>query len=462
VTVDPDRFASVDLDRLREERLRSIDARENRIPFLRRGIRRYKQLSTTNPQWKVVAYFLERLYSRGQSALASRWLKLRSRLLRGAGNRGWPWQSAGDDHTDTLTYAIRITGGLGDALIIARLARDLQAELGSPQFDVYFQSPEAIEPFFRSIPGFRESLHVDAFPAVVGQYGFALLANQFVTFAKEHLNSQLLSRKAPKVLQFVAHAESARKSIEKYIAVHPALDGAFADIAAPQGYKRHTYLHEMLGLRYSGDRLDIPVDPQLPSQLGLDVGKYITVHDGWDTKAKLMSDRPMKALPQRTWMEVVAEIKARRPDIQIVQLGGPTGGDIEGVDVNLKRKLTFLQSVSVLAKSLLHIDTESGLVHVAASLGLRSVVVFGPTNVEWFSYPQNVNIAPKLCGNCWWVTDSWLDVCAAGHPVPVCTSRQSISPADIAIRAVDAINLNTSVVSRCEESGSAARAIRAF
>ncbi|AOK15896.1 hypothetical protein WT26_07600 [Burkholderia cepacia] len=447
---------NVDLDRLREERLRSIDTKENSIPFLRRGIRRYKQLSTTNSQWKVFGYFLERFFSRGRSAIASRLMKLRSWSRRGG---GW---LLGGDREDALTYAIRITGGLGDALIIARLARDLQAELGPVPFDVYFQSPETVEPFFRAIPGFRGCTDIDAFPAAVAQYSFVLLANQFVTFSKEHLKSQLLSRKAPKVLELVAHTERARKSIEMYIAVHPALDGAFADIVAPQGRKRHTYLHDMIGLCYRGDALDIPVDPQLPPQLGLDVGKYITVHDGWDTKARLMSDRPMKALPQQTWKEIVAEIKAKRPDIQIVQLGGATGGDIEGVDVNLKKKLTFLQSVSVLSESLLHIDTESGLVHVAASLGVRSVVAFGPTNVDWFCYPQNVNVRPKLCGNCWWVTDSWLDVCAAGHPVPVCTSRDSISPAEIASRALEAIDLNARYVSGCEKAGSVAGAIRAF
>jgi hypothetical protein len=440
---------SVDLDRLRAERLRSIDAKENRIPFLRRGIRRYKQLSTTNSQWKVVGYFLERLYSRGQSALISRAMRLRTSLRR-----------ADDDGAQVLTYAIRITGGLGDALIIARLARDLQAELGPVPFDVYFQSPEAVEPFFRAIPGFRVCLDAEAFPAEVAQYSFALLANQFVTFATDHLKSSFLAKKAPKVLEYVAHTEASRKAIEKYIAVHPALDGAFADLVAPQGHKRHTYLHEMMGMCYGGDALAIPVDPQLPAQLGLAVGHYITVHDGWDTKAKLMSDRPMKALPRDSWKEIVATIKARRPDIQVVQLGGATGADIEGVDVNLKKKLSFLQSVSVLAGSLLHVDTESGLVHVGASLGVRSVVAFGPTNVDWFCYPQNVNIRPKQCGNCWWVTDSWLDVCAAGYAVPVCTSRASIAPADVAAQVLDAIEPCARASVSAHEDG--AGGLRAF
>lgn len=305
---------------------------------------------------------------------------------------------------------------------------------------MYFHSPKAIEPFFEGLNGFRESIHVEAFVSAAPYYDFAIIANQFVTFANQSLNLSTLTKIAPKVLSFFGSVEAARKGIEKYIAVHPALDGAFADLAVRKGCRRVTYLHEMMGIPYGGDRLDIPVDISMPSKVGLKAGGYITVHDGWDTKFKMLSDRPMKALPLDSWAQIVAEIKALRPDLQIVQLGGKTGSDIPGADVNLKNQLTFLESVSVLAHSRLHLDTESGLVHVGASLGVRSVVLFGPTNVDWFGYPQNINIAPRQCGNCWWSTDSWMDVCAAGHDVPVCTSAASIAPAEVALRAVAALD----------------------
>jgi ADP-heptose:LPS heptosyltransferase len=109
------------------------------------------------------------------------------------------------------------------------------------------------------------------------------------------------------------------------------------------------------------------------------------------------------------------------------------------VHVNLKNKLKFMESVSVLAGSCLHVDTESGLVHAAACLGVRSVVMFGPTNVDWFGYSQNINVAPKQCGNCWWASDSWMDICVMGHEPAICTSRSSISPVEVARRAVSAL-----------------------
>jgi hypothetical protein len=303
---------------------------------------------------------------------------------------------------------------------------------------VYFLSPKQIEPFFKSIPGFRESIHIDAFQTAAPHYTFSLIANQFVTFLNEHLNYRALLRKNPKVLSLFGQVQAMRKDIEKYIAAHPSLDGSFADLAVRQGHRRNTYLHEMLGISYGGDLLDIGTSPTACQEFGLTPKKYITVHDGWDTKFKLVAHRPTKALPLQTWIDIVRELKAACPELTIVQLGGKTGDDIPGVDLNLKNKLTFAQSASILAGSALHVDTESGLVHIGATLGVKSVVMFGPTNVKWFGYPQNANIAPKECGNCWWSTDSWMDFCPAGYENPICTD--SIDPKDVVLDALLLLN----------------------
>lgn len=323
-----------------------------------------------------------------------------------------------------LLFAVRITGGIGDALIVARLVRDLQAELGNDaMFDVYFESHKVVEPFFKSCPGFRNSLNVRLFERSRSHYCFALLANQFITFDNEHINCEILLDKKPEVLNFFSQIERVRTLIDRFISNHPFLDGAFADVAVRKGSRRYTYLHEMLGLTYGGDRLEIEVDQELPSKLGLPAGKYVTIHDGWDGKFKIAGPRPTKAVPKKTWIEIVRNLKATRPDLTIVQLGGETGDHIPGVDVDLKGSLSFMQSAAVLAKAAAHIDAESGLVHLAAALGVRSAVMFGPTNVAWFGYPQNANVPPKECGNCWWSTDTWMDSCPVGHEKPICTSN---------------------------------------
>jgi ADP-heptose:LPS heptosyltransferase len=87
---------------------------------------------------------------------------------------------------------------------------------------------------------------------------------------------------------------------------------------------------------------------------------------------------------------------------------------IEGVDLNLVGKISFLEAAAVLERARLHIDGESGLVHLRHLLGGRSVVMFGPTPAEYFAYADNCNIVSKDCRGCMWMTDDWFEVCPRG------------------------------------------------
>lgn len=422
------------LETLKRERLRMVNAQEPQSSILARSWRKYRELSRNHSQGKVIGYFVGRIAVRAR------------RMLSRARHHVFKDSAKVHPHFATdekgLLFSVCITGGLGDALIVARLMRDVQRDLGGEQnrFDVYAKNSGILRDFFSKIPGFRQVVDVDAFESFAPYYSFALVANQFVFFRRENMRDELLVRNFPEVLRMYARAETARRSIECFIAKHPFLDGAFSDIAAKEHHKRHLYLHEMLGISYGGDRLDLPVDLGLAHRLGLRVGAYMTIHDGWDANFALVTDRPTKAMPLGSWVAMVAEIKSLLPWLQIVQIGGGTGENIRGVDVDLKGKLDFLGSLSVLAGSQLHLDTESGLVHAAACLGVRSVVMFGPTNVDWFGYARNINIAPTRCGNCWWSTNSWMDQCAAGYERPVCTSRDSIAPGKVAAEVVRALS----------------------
>jgi len=255
-----------------------------------------------------------------------------------------------------------------------------------------------------------------------------------VTFKNEFIRHRQLLKNDPKVLKLFGQVQAAREDIEKYILDHPYLDGAFADLAVRKGFQRHTFLHEMLGLEYGGDRLELGVDAAGCQKFGLAPRRYITIHDGWDAHFKIAASRPTKAIPPATLAEIVAGLKKARPDLGIVQIGGKTGKIIPGVDYNLKGKTSFAQSMDILAGACLHVDSESGLVHLAACLGVKCAVLFGPTNAAWFGYAQNANILPKQCGNCWWSTDTWMEACPIGHEQPVCTA--SIRVHEVVERAV--------------------------
>lgn len=399
--------------------------------LVKRILRRYRQLSRTYPQYRVLAYLLQRVVKRVSASIA---LITRRSILP------HPSRTLRAEKGEYILYAVRITGGIGDAIISARLIRDLQARLGVDfHFDVYYQTPALITPFFSQIAGFRQSNSIAGFDLLSQLYSVTLTLNQFAILHLNKTHGSQLAQQAPQLLHIISKAEQSRKPIEQYIASHPFFDGAFADQVAPQGYKRHRYLHAMLGLEYGGNALTLPLDPAVVKRIGLSTTPYLTVHDGWDTKFNLVASRPTKVLPPESWAEIVREIKTKRPDLRIVQIGGNTGSTIHGVDLDLKGQLSFLESLAILASSQLHIDTESGLVHAATSLGVHCIVMFGPTNLNWFSYSENTNIAPKACGNCWWATDSWMDVCAIGENPPICTRRDSIIPLEVAGEALSAL-----------------------
>ena len=78
-----------------------------------------------------------------------------------------------------------------------------------------------------------------------------------------------------------------------------------------------------------------------------------------------------------------------------------------------------------LKKSLLHIDIEGGLVHLATQMRTKCIVLFGPTQEEYFGYEENINIKAGSCHDCYGM---YLDQskCARHMEKPEC--MYSITP----------------------------------
>jgi ADP-heptose:LPS heptosyltransferase len=155
--------------------------------------------------------------------------------------------------------------------------------------------------------------------------------------------------------------------------------------------------------------------------------RYLTVHNGFDPDFVISRATTTKCYPH--FASVVSELKLRYPQLLLVQIGGATSTPIAGVDVGLIGRTTIPEAAAVIAGAQLHLDNESGLVHMAACLGTRSCVLFGPTDADYFGYPQNINLRPGCCGGCWWTTDSWMDQCPRGFATPPC--MDSIVPEDV-------------------------------
>ncbi len=108
------------------------------------------------------------------------------------------------------------------------------------------------------------------------------------------------------------------------------------------------------------------------------------------------------------------------PDLVFVQIGAATSTPIPAVDYDLISQTSLAQAAGLIRDAAFHLDNESGLVHIASCYGTQSCVVFGPTPLAYFGYLENINIPPATCGNCWWITETWMDRCPKGLPSPIC------------------------------------------
>lgn len=167
----------------------------------------------------------------------------------------------------------------------------------------------------------------------------------------------------------------------------------------------------------------LPVTAAARKKFGLENLKYITFHDGTSHAQTVGHSRPTRAWPAVRWCEFFRLFKKEFPDIQLVQLGGKNSPVYEEADVCLVGKTTVEDLSSILAGARAHVDTESGLVHLAQFLPVKSVVVFGPSSARFLGYAKNENLAEGSCGGCMWVTADWMKRCPLGHSPAPCTEQ---------------------------------------
>ena len=152
-------------------------------------------------------------------------------------------------------------------------------------------------------------------------------------------------------------------------------------------------------------------------ELGLNEKKYITLNRGADSMGR--SKMQTKVWPLEHYNDFVMLFKNQYPDIEIVQVGASGNAKIRGVD-----KYILGESLEVtkwiLKGSILHLDCEGGLVHLATQLDTKCAVVFGPTPKHFYEYPQNINMVYEGCNNCMGTHPEWAFECYKGLSEPEC------------------------------------------
>ena len=332
-----------------------------------------------------------------------------------------------------ISIAIILDGGLGDLIIYTPALKQLYDIIKYP-FDIFsghYHSGNdrliyATAPFIKS---FNDSNRVNE--GMKLSYDVIIHLNHFVRY---HLNQpQNIQQYAPVLFELAEIAHNRINPFELHLYLKPNFDRIFADYAVLNNFNRNSLTLHAAGLNtdnWQPINYFNPADQTVFERIGLANQPYITIHDGWDNYLNLApGQKATKSWPDRHWLALIQAIKKQCPELKIVQLGNRNSTGFTQVDDNLINQTTISETAWILAQSRLHIDTETGLVHVAKAMGTISICLTGPTNAAYYNYPDNINIVSQNCRDCWWIKPNWMSACVRDLLEPECMA--SITPAQV-------------------------------
>jgi ADP-heptose:LPS heptosyltransferase/SAM-dependent methyltransferase len=324
---------------------------------------------------------------------------------------------------EVVHVAAEITGGIGDVVLAAQLLLNLQLVVPECRIEVFYHTPETAQFVFH---------HARFVRAVHSPAGFADAARRCDLILRIHSLAKCEIRDMAKLRRvdsdFADRLEEAIRrfgTFEGFFREEPQFDSLWGRVCVRHGYDRLTSLGWLAGLAIGAQTpLFLAPDPAaydffqrwFPEAFT----PYVTIHDGFDNHVRLAPGAATKCWPLEHWIALICRLKAAKPELKIVQLGSRNSRPIPGVDMNLVQRTSLSEAAWFIKHARVHIDGDSGLVHMARALHTPSVVLFGPTDDQYFGHSQNVNLRAPGCANCWWSTPTWLSRCPRGLPKPEC------------------------------------------
>jgi len=320
-----------------------------------------------------------------------------------------------------LHIAVILHGGYGDMITLSAWIKELYRRIECDvKIDIYALPQHHI--IFHLMPYKIKLLNKDLFEHSF-YYDLKLEIVHFINI--KHYVPFRIYDKDKKLFNLLEEINIFNNKYNKYFYSQSSLDGEWANLMVNFGRDRRSELNidGKLDFDHTKGLLHLDIDKySIMEKLGLNNKQYITIHNG--SEAVLNHNNysyQIKIWPENHYNELCKMIKQHYPDILIVQLGAKYSIPINTADRNYINKLSMPESMIILKHSLLHIDGDSGLVHIRRQLHGKNIVLFGPTPIKYFSYPEDINInSPYHCTNCMWMLKDWYFICAAsnsGYPV---------------------------------------------
>ena len=167
-----------------------------------------------------------------------------------------------------------------------------------------------------------------------------------------------------------------------------------------EGLKVHASDYLLASLRDKGIEGEAPDHPlQLPQE-ALNFSKDYWARSGLEEKERVLAIHPGSGNPKKNWSPShfagIADWAGGRAKVLLIS--GPAQDGVEEVRGNLKKvtpliaeNLSLLQLAAILKRCTAYLGNDSGISHLASSLGLATVALFGPTNPEVWG-PRGVSV----------------------------------------------------------------------
>lgn len=317
---------------------------------------------------------------------------------------------------DILYISFYPTGGFGDYIISSKLLDEI-SQIVPCKIDVYCENVT----FGKAVYEGREKVEIfpiNTFYSQMWKYDLALKVEHFIHIEKQNANK--IAKINPIFMDKLNKLGHGYRTYYPDVEQQWFRENIHFRRCEIKGINRWTELSHEGIFKIEDQKTWIPMREEYKKrlqELGLNEKKYITLNRGADSMER--SKMQTKVWPLEHYNDFVVLFKNQYPDIEIVQVGASGNAKIRGVD-----KYILGESLEVtkwiLKGSILHLDCEGGLVHLATQLDTKCAVVFGPTPKHFYEYPQNINMVYEGCNNCMGTHPEWAFECYKGLSEPEC------------------------------------------
>lgn len=327
-----------------------------------------------------------------------------------------------------ISVAIQIQSGIGDVIISKKFVKQLLTYSDKVNIDV-FCSNDMAKVFYDENDNINAIVtpQEEVFSNVYNEYDVAVSVRFFLTFYCFKYDK--VKKQSGEFAEMISDLYSAAEKYNKDCSVNERLRIYYerATYSNKSIFQYPKYYEDVLGIHDS--HVDIPLCAEWKKEFERQqISNYITVNYGNGIGSYNIS----KQWPLEKFTELVGKIKKQYPELKIIQVGSLEAEKIANCNKYILGENLELVKY-VLLNSILHIDIEGGLVHIATQLGTKCVVLFGPTSINAFGYPQNINIKAGDCHNCCGV-ESDIYKCARHLDIPACMEAISV---DMVYKEVD-------------------------